>query len=237
MRLPHLSSLLSLRRTLPQNDEWSVWIEQDSETNLHFFARLFNDFLLPLSQQSLKRPLCRHTLKYAEASWMVRLLLGCCGSPQSNWPTITRREEEDHGHVWTPFHQQFVRVKPVRQVLPHRLSPQLCDPTLKYFWVCSVNSYLQYGPGGCADCAVGLESSPSPSCPENKYLINRSLLIAHFLIWAVYPLQSICEGDQNSKYHRYSWDVSSNKHLKRINLIQIWSYTANIQSVGFPNLG
>lgn len=110
---------------------------------------------------------------------MVKLLLGCCGSPQSNWPTITR-EEEDRSHVWTPFHQQFVKVKLGRQVLPHHLSPQLCDPALKNFGVCSVNSYQQYGPGGCADCAAGLESSPSPSCPENKYF-NRSLLIAHFL--------------------------------------------------------
>lgn len=107
---------------------------------------------------------------------------------------------------------------------------------LNIFIVCSVNSYQQYGPGGCADCAAGLESSPSPSCPESKYLVNRSLLIAHFFIWAVYPLQCIWEGDQNSKYHSYSWNVSSNKHLKRINQIQIWSHAANIKSVGFPNL-
>lgn len=108
---------------------------------------------------------------------------------------------------------------------------------LNIFGVCSVNSYQQYEPGGCADCAAGLESSPSPSCPENKYLVNRSLLIAHFLIWAVYPLQCIWEGDQNSKYHRYSWNVSSNKHLKKISLIQIWSHAAKIKSVGSPNLG
>lgn len=72
--------------------------------------------------------------------------------------------------------------------------------------MCNVNSYQQCGPGGCGDCAEGLESSPSPSCSaENKikYLV-KPVISNIFVLYLYMQLQYIWAGTKKKK-SRHAW--------------------------------
>lgn len=77
-----------------------------------------------------------------------------------------------------------------------RIATVLLNQHSLVFAVCNVNSYQQCGPGGCGDCAEGLESSPSPCWsagePKEEKNLVRSAISNIFLLY----LQHIWAGKE-----------------------------------------
>lgn len=141
----------------------------------------------------------RPTVKYAEASSMVRLRLGYSGSPQSCWPAIDIWRGLLAISKWT---SRSWKVPSASLQSSMNLVSAACNAT----------SYQQCGPGGCGGCAGGWESSPSPSCSAGRGgKKTKKLYIQLQHIWAGSRNRDIPEAISPELEKTVSFTVVGNK--------------------------